>query len=79
MIDEQKATLGLKHMTLLFTNLKYRQLLQRKQLAHDHPWDDLKYDAQHTDVVNSLMKLLRMAALMKYITQYTRLSKSRSP
>jgi hypothetical protein len=77
MIDEQLATVSLKTMTVLFANLKFRQQLLLKQLPLDTPWDDLKYNPAHSDVVTSLLKLLRMAALMKYITQYTRLSKSR--
>ena len=40
-------------------------------------WDEVKYDSKwRADFVNSMLKLLRMAALLKYIMQYPELSKS---
>lgn len=41
-------------------------------------WDDVRYDTnKRADFVNSMLKLLRMAALLKYIMQYPELSKSK--
>ena len=67
----------IQELTELFANLKFKQQLLRRGMPLTTTWDEVKYDPnRRADFVNSMLKLLRMAALLKYIMQYPELSKS---
>ena len=68
----------IQELTELFANLKFKQQLLRRGMPLTTTWDDVRYDTnKRADFVNSMLKLLRMAALLKYIMQYPELSKSK--
>ena len=65
----------LHQLTELCVNLKYRQWLLRRGLPLDTDFLDAK--ASHrSDLTASMMRLLHMAALLKYVTQFREMSQS---
>ena len=55
----------------------FKQYLVRHGLPQTTAFDELKYDANHRQpLINSMIRLLRIATLMKYFMQYSELSKS---
>jgi hypothetical protein len=75
MISEADITAAIGQLSNLFVSLKFKQLAAIRRIE-GQPWTDVKYDAKHAGVVQSMLKILRMAALMKYIMQYPRMHKS---
>ena len=66
----------LHQLTATCVNLKYRQWLLRRGLPLDTAWLDAK-SAHQADLTAAMIKLLHMAALLKYITQYREMAQSR--
>ena len=69
LLSEDHLEFALRSMTI--------RCLTDKLISVGKSWLDIKYDAKHADTVMSMLKILRMAALMKYIMQYPRLLNSR--
>lgn len=68
-------------ITNLIVSLKFRQLLAREKLNESIvTWETLDSSPRGDRVRHAVLKLLRMAALMKYIMDYPTISsKRRSP
>ena len=74
-IEDYQAILH--ELTELFANLKFRQQLIRRGLPLTTTWDEVKYNPVHReDFVNSVLKILRVAATLKYTLLYPECSKS---
>ncbi len=71
---EKDVTQIFDQITNLFAQLKFRQQLVRRGLPLDTVWPDAYSTSEMQNVRHSMVKLLRMAALMKYIMQYHMLS-----
>lgn len=63
----------------MFANLKLKQLLIRKKIPLETTWYDIKDDSRNADLINSLLRLLRIAAFMKYMMMYPKMNKSKYP
>jgi len=62
----------------VFIGLKLRQQFGRKDIPAESEWKKLFADSSKRSFKNSMLKILRMGALMKYIMQYPRVSAGRT-
>ena len=66
-----------EELTDLCVNIMYRQYLKVNKLDESTPFDTLKYDKAHsTPLIGHLIRLLRMAVIMKYVIQYSEMTNS---
>lgn len=76
---EKDVTVVFDELVKLFIQMKFRQQLSRRKLPSDTKWSTSGASSELQAVRHSILKLLRMAAVTKYIMQYHRLSQGSPP